>query len=95
MTLITAINEAADHDEAIAAALYDAICGSNGAPLGHRALAYHLGKHGLVIVEASKWDSVKTALQVIGSFPITHPTENMDAASMATVAGNALKKMEL
>jgi hypothetical protein len=58
-------------------------------------LSSYLARHGLVIVEASKWDAAKTALQVIGSFPITHPTENMDAASMATVAGNALNKMEL
>jgi hypothetical protein len=79
-------------NEAFSAAIDDA--NADGIPRAD-AFAHHLAKHGLMVVEASKWDAAKTALQVVGSFPITHPTENMDAANMATVAVNALKKMEL
>jgi hypothetical protein len=80
--------------ELIAEVLYEAICDSNGAPLSHRDLAHHLAKRGLVIVEATKWDTAKTALQVIGSFPVTSPVENMDAANMTRLARSALIRMD-
>jgi hypothetical protein len=80
-------------DDAIKEAMYDAICDGEGHSNAFY-LKHHLAKHGLVIVEASKYDHAKIALQVIGSFPITLPAENMDAFNMAKVASDAIKKME-
>ena len=44
--------------EAIAEALYDAICDGDGRPRPD-ALAHHLAKHGLVIVEAQRLERIQ------------------------------------
>lgn len=58
--------EALARDEAINEALYDAICDGDGRPRAN-ALAHHLAKHGLVIVEASRLERLTVAIQLIGS----------------------------
>ena len=80
--------------EAIDEALYDAICDGEGRPRPD-ALAHHLALHGLVIVEASKWSSAKTALMVIGSCgaPLGGNSIGTALDTAAEVARAALKKM--
>jgi hypothetical protein len=52
--------------ELINEALYDAICDGDGRPHPD-ALAHHLAKRGLVIVEASRLERLTVAIQLIGS----------------------------
>lgn len=58
-----------------------------------------LAAHGLLIIEAGKWDVVTTALKTIGSMSADEASYAADAAAsyaacMAKVAGDAVKKME-
>ena len=73
----------ADRADAIDEALYDAACDGDGRPRPD-ALAHHLAKHGLVIVDAASHDHMRTALQLIGSCDLDH--------LIVTVARNALAK---
>lgn len=58
-------------DEAINEAIYDAICDADGIHADGipraDALAHHLAKHGLVIVEARRLERLTVAIQLIGS----------------------------
>ena len=77
-----------DLDDDIKEAIDDSFCDGEGNSSAYY-LRHHLAKHGLVIVEASKWDAATTALQLIGS------VRNSYAGNAGSVARIALKKMEL
>jgi len=62
-----ATSDAAEaNDDEIKTAMYDAICDGEGHSNAFY-LKHHLAKHGLVIVEASKYSGMLIALQLLAS----------------------------
>ena len=73
----------------IAEALYDASCDGDGRPRPD-ALARHLAKRGLVIVEAARHDKLTATLQIVGS-ALESIIEGRSASLLPIGIGRALR----
>jgi hypothetical protein len=78
-----------EREETIAEAMQDALNDGDGRPRPN-ALAHHLAKHGLVIVESARHDRILTTLQFVGS--VLEPIVEGRSASLLPIGiGRALR----